>query len=342
MSIKDYKEPFHRRNNSGELDVFEADRYFSGSNDNYTLLASANLSQKMASRDEKRGYLRQGRASLDIPSPKYYYLHQNNHPIVETKQHHHQQQQKTQEKKKLKQPNSPSGKIAQFLNSLFNQTNSKKNKKKSMKSLSSTQSMKDEDESPIRRRKRSSISHFWSTSSAIDTTGSGFRTPPPYDLNHHHQPNIPFEYRIWLKESDRQSIPVFPWKRVSEDCTKSDKDFRTFSDNKDVLGTLSKYKIQENGNPNVNGIGSYKDHDKIKSSKNLNHGYQKKTEHKKIVHEEYDHDGAESDSSSDLFELKIDYGFGFCSSGLPVYETTHMDNIKRSSSTSFTNGPIKA
>ncbi|CAO2828357.1 unnamed protein product [Amaranthus hypochondriacus] len=317
MSIKDHKKPFHRRNKSGELDVFEADRYFSGSNDNYTLLASANLSQKMASRDEKRGYLRQGRASLDIPSLKYYYLHQNNHPIVETKQYHHQQQQKTQEKKKLKQSNSPSGKIAQFLNSLFNQTNSKKNKKKSMKSLSSTQSMKDEDQSPIRRRKRSSISHFWSTSSAIDTTS------PPYNLNHHHhQPNIPLENRIWLKESDRQSIPVSLYK-----------DFRTFSDYKDVLGTLSKYKTQENG--------AFRDHDKIKSSKNLNHGYQKKTEHKKTVQQD-DHDGAESDSSSDLFELKIDYGFGFCSSGLPVYETTHMDNIKRSSSTSFTNGPIKA
>ncbi|KAF2325471.1 hypothetical protein GH714_029167 [Hevea brasiliensis] len=39
-------------------------------------------------------------------------------------------------------------------------------------------------------------------------------------------------------------------------------------------------------------------------------------------------DGAESDSSSDLFELQ-NYDLGIYSSGLPVYETTHMDSIKR-------------
>ena len=41
-----------------------------------------------------------------------------------------------------------------------------------------------------------------------------------------------------------------------------------------------------------------------------------------------DDDGADSDSSSDLFELQ-NYDLGCYSSGLPVYETTNMDSIKR-------------
>ncbi|CAO2830183.1 unnamed protein product [Amaranthus hypochondriacus] len=325
MSVKDYKnKPFHRRNDSGELDVFEAARYFSTSNDNNALLTCTNLSQKMGTKNERKGYLREGRVSLDVPSLKHFYL-QNNHLILEN---HQQHQQKTKEKKKYKQPSSPGGKIAQFLNSLFSQTSSKK--KKAIKSLSSTQSMKDEDElSPIgRRKRRSSISHFRSTSSAIDSRSiyssstSGFRTPPPYNLN----------------------------------TPKSYKDFKSFSEYKDVLATLSKYNIQGNGNGNVlkddkiKGSNSLDWVDEklrsknglVEKSKNFN-GYKEKTEHKKFNHDDDDdHDGAESDSSSDLFELQIDYGYGFCSSGLPVYETTHMDNIKRSSATAITNGPIKA
>ncbi len=39
-------------------------------------------------------------------------------------------------------------------------------------------------------------------------------------------------------------------------------------------------------------------------------------------------DGGESDSSSNLFELQ-NYDLGYCASGLPVYETTDMDSIKR-------------
>ena len=82
--------------------------------------------------------------------------------------------------KKHKQPSSPGGRLASFLNSLFSQSASKK--KKSNKS--SSQSMKDEDESPGgRRRRRSSISHFRSSSTAdskslYSSLSSEFRTPP--------------------------------------------------------------------------------------------------------------------------------------------------------------------
>ncbi|KAL2905334.1 Protein BIG GRAIN 1-like E [Bienertia sinuspersici] len=335
--LVDHKKPSHRRNDSGELDVFEAARYFSGYNDNYAFLGGSNLTQKVINKEEKRGYLREGRVSLDVPSLKHYYLHQNKHSITETQQQlHHQQQhqplqqQKSKEKKKCKQPSSPGGKIAQFLNSLFNQTNSKK--KKSSKSVSSTtQSMKDDDESLIgRRKRRSSISHFRSTSSAVDarsiysTSSSGFRTPP-YNLN-----------------------------TPSKSC----KDLRSFSEYKDVLASLSNYNIHGNGNSKdvksrgSNNITWVDDKLRLKNglvekSNNINNGYQEKNEINKFIHhndddDNQDHDGADSDSSSDLFELQIDYDFGFCSSGLPVYETTHMDNIKRSSSTTIANAPIKA
>lgn len=338
QGLVDYKKPHHRRDDSGdELDVFEAARYY---NDNFS------LSQKVI-KEERQGYLRGGRVSLDMPTLKHHHhlLHQyNNHPIPQPypqkQQGKHQQQQQQIKDKKHKQPSSPGGKLAHFLNLLFNQTSSKK-KKSSSKSLSTTLSMKDEDESPSgRRKRRSSISHFRSTSSATDaksiysSSSSGFRTPPPYNLN----------------------TPI-----------KCYKDFKSFSDHKQVLANLSKYSINNDQNgvsskPRIIGRGNDERSEKgsnldrvdekIKfrngflekeKPKDFNHAHQEKKKReiiKNLIKEEVD-DGGESDSSSDLFELQIDYGFGFCSSGLPVYETTHMDSIKRSSNTAITNGPIK-
>ncbi|XP_074274785.1 protein BIG GRAIN 1-like E [Silene latifolia] len=321
-SLPAYKKPPHQRDDSGELDVFEAARYFSDYNDNNALVGSEEIVIKDG---RQQGYLRQGRASLDLPSLKqqqhqhYYKQYHQNYTISQQLQ---QQQQHREEKKKHKQPSSPGGKIAHFLNSIFNQTIMTSKKKKQTKS---TQSMKDEDESPSgRRKRRSSMSYIRSTNNNVvvdaksmdDSSNLGFRTPPSYTMS---------------------------------SSTKPYQNAKSFVDYKQVLATLSKYKIHENGN-NVN----LKD-DKIKGNKNgivekaknygnsVNHGdYQeKKREIIKKFNEEVD-DGAESDESSDLFELKIDYDFEFCSSGLPVYETTHLDNIKRPSTTiTSTNGSLK-
>lgn len=46
-----------------------------------------------------------------------------------------------------------------------------------------------------------------------------------------------------------------------------------------------------------------------------------------------DDDGGETDSSSDLFELQI-YDLDYYSTGLPVYESTDIDTIKRRNSIS--------
>ncbi|XP_050373807.1 protein BIG GRAIN 1-like E [Argentina anserina] len=306
---KAHKKSFHRRNDSGELDVFEAARYFSGYNELPTTMMK-----------EDRSSWRGGRMSLDMPIrnvlDQQLHLHHHHH-------HHHavDQKQNMKEKIKYKQPSSPGGRLASFLNSLFNQSGSKKKKSKSK---SSTQSMKDEEESPGgRRRRRSSISHFRNTNSTTNTTdakstysssSSGFRTPPPYS--------------------------------AQITTTKSYKDWRSYSDHKpqqQVVSNLSKQNVTSHAKSSVSD-------EKVSSNRELNWLDEKfKYNNRLSLSEKYknstdqdhnkgllkrlsevvdDDDGAESDSSSDLFELQnYDLG-GYCSSGLPVYETTNVDSIK--------------
>ncbi|KAE8690950.1 MADS-box protein CMB1 isoform 1 [Hibiscus syriacus] len=182
MSVAGYSDPdrmfnrsFHRRNDSSELDVFEAARYFSGYNDAGSggYYNCATYSERIM-RDERQQQqpCRGGRVSLDVHVPM------RHHPIVQPA---HVVEKQIIKEKKHKQPSSPGGKLASFLNSLFNQTSSKKKKSKS-----TTQPMKDEEESPGGRRKRRiSISHFRSSSTAdtksmYSSSNSGFRTLPPY------------------------------------------------------------------------------------------------------------------------------------------------------------------
>ncbi|XP_059648728.1 protein BIG GRAIN 1-like E [Cornus florida] len=308
---KIHKKSFHRWNDSGELDVFEAARYFSGANE---VSAGYNGAPSTCAQKVLRSG---GRISLDVPM-------RNSIPpqnLVMEKQ--------MMKEKKYKQPSSPGGRLASFLNSLFNQTSLKKKKSKS-----TTQSMKEEDESPGgRRKRRSSISHFRSSShtdskSIYSSTSSGFRTPPPYA----HTP------------------------------TKTYKDLRSYSDHKQKV-SLSNYN--NNGHVKSTVVQSTEvcqdkrgvDHVWLDEKFNFSNGFSEK--HKNFVHgfsekvriqadkfpseekefgkfDEID-DGADSDSSSDLFELQ-NYDLGYYSSGLPVYETTHMDSIKRGAPIS--SGPI--
>lgn len=308
------KKLFHHRNNSDELDVFEAAHYFSGASEtiNDTHKSLSGEARIFSSSNTQKYCMRPiGRMSLDMPNhggdsiPLKAMLTEN-HPMMINKE------------KKSKQPSSPGGKLAHFLNSLFNQTSLKKSKTK-------TKSTKDEDESPSgwRRKRRSSISHFRSgnSNSTITTTAtimsdsrspfststsSGFRTPPAY-------------------------IAHTPTK------TTSYKDPRSYSYLKPPPSQITKIPI----NGNLNKIENFN----IKSDKNasLRNGFVEKAyvcddkqekcvsrndmkEFKRFINDE---DGADSDSSSDLFEL-TNCDLGYSSSGLPVYETTHIDSIKRS------------
>ncbi|XP_027362770.1 protein BIG GRAIN 1-like E [Abrus precatorius] len=303
-----HKKSFHRRNDSGELDVFEAARYFSGYNE---AVVGSTFTQKIM-REERHGH--RARISLDMPMRSL--LPQQFHGM-----------EKQMKEKKHKQPSSPGGRLASFLNSLFSQSASKKKKSKS-----STQSMKDEDESPGgRRRRRSSISHFRSSSttdskSIYSSLSSGFRTPP-----------------------------------YVQTPTKSCKEFRTLSDHKHALSMSTKHNGHVKSTTLQNELlwddkkkreltwldDNYK-HSNVVSEKQRNWGSELlekdriwvdkySAEDKEIKKFNEVDDGAESDSSSDLFELQ-NYDLGYYSSGLPVYETTNMDNIKRGAPIS--NGPL--
>ncbi|XP_057481283.1 protein BIG GRAIN 1-like E [Actinidia eriantha] len=279
-SDKSHKKSFHRRNDSGELDVFEAARYFSG-HPEVSGHNSATFTQKLVREERQQGWKSGGRISLDMP------IMRNSIPSQA------QVMEKQAKDKKYKQPSSPGGRLASFLNSLFHQTS---RKKKSKSTTTTTQSMKDyEDDSPGgRRKRRSSISHFRSGSSNTDSksiyssSSSGFRTPPPYPQ------------------------------------TKTIRDLRSYSDHKQPVASLPKYDDARAKNHTTSVLQN----EVLLDGKFKNFGngiLEKDREFRKFG--EVDEDG-DSDSSSDLFELE-NYDLGYYSSGLPVYETTHMDTIKR-------------
>ncbi|XP_061994780.1 protein BIG GRAIN 1-like E [Rosa rugosa] len=312
---KVHKKSFHRRNDSGELDVFEAARYFSGYNEAPTMMMK-----------EDRSSWRGGRISLDMPIRNVLdqQLHHHHH-------HHHavDQKQNMKEKIKYKQPSSPGGRLASFLNSLFNQSGSKKKKSKS----STTQSMKDEEESPGgRRRRRSSISHFRSSSTTTTTdaksiyssSSSGFRTPPPYGA----QIATAKSYKDWRSYSDHK-----PQQQVVSNLSKH-------SVLSHAKSTLLDEKVSSNRELNwLDEKFKYNNRlslsEKYKNSIDQDHNKGLLKRLSEVVDD--DDDGAESDSSSDLFELQnYDLG-GYYSSGLPVYETTNVDSIKNIRGTPIAN-----
>ncbi|CAK9186217.1 unnamed protein product [Ilex paraguariensis] len=298
------KKPVQWRNDSGELDVFEAARYFSGANEGpgYN---GATLPQKIIREDKQA--CRGGRISLDMAVIRNSLPSQTN--VIE----------KPMKEKKYKQPSSPGGRLASFLNSLFNQTSLKKKKSKS-----STQSMKDEDESPGgRRKRRSSISHFRSTStgdskSFYSSSSSGFRTPP-----HTYTPTK--TYKDLRSHSDHKQ--VVPLSKHNNRHVKSNTALQNeVYDDK----TSSDYAWLDEKFKFSNGFSGF-------SEKGRNWADQYPAKQKDFKKFNEVDDGADSDSSSDLFELQ-NYDLDHCSSGLPVYETTHMEVIKRGAPIS--NGPI--
>lgn len=303
------------RNNSGEIDVFEAAKYFSGANDQ-DYCSCYNNNKKQNLRGGRMSFdmpMMRNSSSLLVPSQTTTYHHQQLHHIMDQKPIMSKKDQK-----KYKQPSSPGGRLASFLNSLFNQTSSKKKKSSSI-----SQSLKDQedDQSPSgRRKRRSSISHFsFRSSSNITTTtttinsttnttnstssdsksisNSGFRTPPPY----------------------------------APTPTKSYKDFKNFAygDHLKKSNITSDYSwLDEKLKLSVknNGVHSSDKYNKNNTNNGLLLSSEKTKTYNKVV--DVDDDG-DSDSSSDLFDLpNIDLDY-YSSSGLPVYETTHMDNIKR-------------
>ncbi|OWM75877.1 hypothetical protein CDL15_Pgr009521 [Punica granatum] len=312
ITLKAYPSFHQRKHDSGELDVFEATRYYSGQNESGLGPHGAShpwRTRRMSLDEHVRRsslFLHQGQLGKQIKN--------NNN----TNDHRH--------KHEPRQPRSPGGRLASFLNSLFNQSNSKK--KKSNKSSSSgsgsvLQSSGKEHEDPDqRRRRRSSISHFRSSStSSVTESHSKSRTGNVISNDHTNYGN-----------NVHPSVTT---------PTKSYKDLRSFLDHgqveassKPIASTGDKTKIRsgsiggksrselkslENEEKVICGMEFYR---KFKDNKNNNNNNNAGSKESMLVAEE-----EESDSSSDLFELQIGGG-GYCSSDLPVYDTTHIERIK--------------
>lgn len=312
-SDKSYKKPYHSRNDStGELDVFEAARYFSGYNEVVGYNNNNNgsgFTQKMIMREDQRhGQHRAGRISLDMPMRS----------LLPHQFHHGEKQHvNVKEKKKHKQPNSPGGRLASFLNSLFSSQSA--SKKKKSKSTTTHNSMKDNEdhESPGGRKwRRSSISHFRRSSTSdnsksniiYSSLSSGFRTPPY--INVQTPTKSCKEFRTLISSSDHKQQKYNTNGHVNNSTSSSLQNEKKKREPETFLDESHKYYCR-NGLP-----------EKDKYS------LEEKEFRKFDNNNEVDDDGADSDSSSDLFELQ-NYDLGYYPSGLPVYETTNMDNIKR-------------
>ncbi|KAK4762471.1 hypothetical protein SAY86_008239 [Trapa natans] len=277
----------YRRDDSGELDVFEAARYFSGYTDSIspdynnvsysrkTAVDRGNVAKIQPTGDA--GHFRSSeRGHYATPKEK----------LTNGNEHGHR-----------KQPSSPGGRLASFLNSLFSQSASKKKKKSAMSSMTSEDyDVNEGGGSGWRRRRRSSISHFRCSSSVKSTamamtdskslyssSSSEFRTPPPSK-----------SYK------DRRSQSGFINSTIPAGFLVQN-DMHSGCGGGNRAGLV--YKYGETGEME-------KEFTRIGKS-----GYD----------DEHNND---SDSSSDLFELQ-NYDLGYCSSGLPVYETTGLDSVKR-------------
>lgn len=323
---RSYKKLYHYRRNSDELDVFEAAGYFSGANE-------VSGYQKM-SRSGGRNSLDITMTSSTTSSTIQAQTYQCNDVMIE--------KPITTKEKKYKQPNSPGGRLASFLNSLFSQNSSKKKKSKSC----SAQSMKDEDhETPSgRRKRRSSISHFRSfnstnNSSSADNSKSSFYSSSSSEFTTFPSTNTPTKnsYKDFKSVLDHPRPAVLSnvskttchvkstaasQKDVNHDTRKTstthDNAWLDDDDFKFSTTTTTDYNNgfpSEKGNIFDNGLLDYENNQP------------KEIDFRNFINEM--DDGADSDSSSDLFELQnYDLGCGY-SSGLPVYETTHMNSIKR-------------
>ncbi|CAN1137445.1 Protein BIG GRAIN 1-like E [Linum perenne] len=175
-SSKLFHKPYHQRKNSDELDVFEAANYFSGY---YNEVPSNN-------RVIARGASVR-RMSLDngmmIQTHQIMKKENNNSGVT------------SGNLKQSKQPSSPGGRLASFLNQLFHHggTAGVGSNKKKKKSKSTT---KDEDEfnggEGGRRKRRSSISNitrswYYSTSTTTSTSTTSAHLPPKANKSHFNQ-----------------------------------------------------------------------------------------------------------------------------------------------------------
>ncbi|XP_047333186.1 protein BIG GRAIN 1-like E [Impatiens glandulifera] len=273
------KHPFHLRNGSDELDVFQATQYFAGeekpSPGEVRPIVS---SQKERARelDQKQGIRRIGRMSLDLPT------NIRNSSISNSSLADDDYDDQFHMIMDKKQPRTPARRIASFFSSLFNQTSnqrkSTKNSKVSKERRSSMSNLRD-----ISSNNHDSKSIYSSSSSETPKKGgyinNNMRRINNFDQNKQMAPistSLPskiimpatstiicgeskvFEYANWLDEKFKVDYAKgLPEKEKKNPC-------------QEVGGELLKSKFN-----------------KVEDA----------------VHRDEVDDGGESDSSSDLFEI---------------------------------------
>ncbi|KAL6505662.1 hypothetical protein OROHE_023041 [Orobanche hederae] len=281
---KTHKNSFHRRNNSGELDISDADKYFSrAANDQNP--AGSNSSGTMQNI--------QTRMSLDMP------LIMRNTIIPPEFQHALDQNRSKSENKISKQPSSPGVRLASFLNSLFHQASLTKKKSKPGKDPEG-----DDEIAPGGRRKlRSRMSHFRIlTGSSTSSTSTARAAAGGNSLKKSSYGNT-----YWAIPSPKSGGSKTG---LEDDVCTEEKE----SDHEPRNAEARSRAVEGKKSRNL-----YFEFSNRKSSE--------ERDLRKLSDADGDDDGADSDSSSDLFELP-NHGLDFYSGGLPVYETTDMDRIK--------------
>nr|GMD15229.1 protein BIG GRAIN 1-like E [Ipomoea batatas] len=157
------KKLFHWRNESGELDVFEAANYFAGANDHHQVSNCHKLLRQGCNNQAWRS----GRMSLDMPPVPAIKL--SSTPFGPSSLLPSQMEKPAAAMKgKCKHPipSSPGGKLASFLNSLFNQKTTSKKKKKLN---SNTNNEDSQTPSGWIRRRRSSLSELYGKKNPSNT-----------------------------------------------------------------------------------------------------------------------------------------------------------------------------
>ncbi|KAI3720170.1 hypothetical protein L6452_21083 [Arctium lappa] len=311
--MQENKKPVYRRNGSGELHVFDAVRYFEDTT------AARSVGHKH--------YLREGagRLSLDIPSnnnrrnnsiPLQAMMMEDRNSIpLRAMMMDQTDLTTTKNPKKFKQPSSPGGKLAHFLNSLFNQTYTKKSKSKSTTSKQSVKDLEDESPSSWRRKRRSSISLFRSGNSHTNNTNTTTTAINASDTRSAYNSRTPTKTTAAYKDLHKPTCEITKIP-INENHNKIKSSGVCEKKRSSGNGVVEKVRVSD-----VKHDDDHDDHhEKYDPTVEIR-------EFKKFILND-DDDGDLSDSSSDLFEL-TNCDLGYYSSGLPVFETTHMDNIKR-------------
>ncbi|RWV92287.1 hypothetical protein GW17_00045349, partial [Ensete ventricosum] len=314
-----HEKSFDSWNESDELDVFEATRYFSGAIDGTALQVG--------------GFGSHGAVTVEDRVPSSVQKGNFDERLISTSS-------SLMKDNKCKQPSSPGARLVGLLNSFLHQAASGR-KLRCLNPTSTTRETPEEGDAKEEnslggRERRRSISRSQSTNSAGSKSSkfcgsSSFTNPDlyPYD----YRTTSPISYKC---NSGQKSVTFCPrieaWGSASitellhNSGAQKEKDYRLHgirSEEKDAHDRENEKWVPNNPNDQYPGRDWFGDY-KLPLA-----GVRKNS----IKGEEEEEEEEVSDSSSDLFELKI-CDHAALSDGLPVFATTDIEAINRANTAS--------